>query len=216
VVYLKKKAKIKKYSTEWYLNLFDKFNNDTKQRNKYSDLYNEIYKHYEPKIRNNEISVTKEKIILEAEAGKYKGFATNFNMQLVIIPFTAMLTGLTQFIGSAVQAKYSAAMSLVVSSLMFVYIIREILKDNSNEKELICNICLKVLDDVERELKDKTERVVQNDEVAAYVQSEKEKTKPHISDGNININISLQDVVSVAHGIFRGVKVVRKVFWKNK
>jgi hypothetical protein len=213
---LKKKAKIKKYSTEWYLNLFDKFTNDTKQRNKYSDLYDEIYKHYEPKIRNNEISATKERIILEAEAGKYKGFATNFNMQLVIIPFTAMLTGLTQFIGSAVQAKYSAAVSLVVSSLMFVYIIREILKDNSNEKELICNICLKVLDDIEKELKGESERVIKNDEVAAIVQSEEEEVKQHISEGNFNINISLQDVASVTYGIFRGVRHIRKMFWKNK
>jgi hypothetical protein len=207
---LKRGKKIKKSSTEWYLNLFHSFSEDTESRKICSDIYDEAYSYYEPKIRNKEISIEKERVALESKAGKYKGFVTNFNMQLMIIPFASVLTALIQFIGTTVQAKYSALVSLVFSSLTFIYLIREISKDNSNQKELVYNICLKVLEDIEKQIKSENERLVANGEVAAAIQKLDENLNKRISD--LAAGISISDAFTTANSVFTAIKFVRSVF----
>jgi hypothetical protein len=218
---MKSSGKAEKYSKDWHVSIFKNYIVESNLRETYSDLYDEIYKYYKPKIEKQEIDITKERIFLEAKAGKYKGFASNFNMQLVIVLFTMLLTSFMQFTGSTVLNKYSGVVGFMISSLMFLYIFRDIFKENSNEKEVICNISLKVLEQIEKETISINKKVTIKDEVAATVhevEQPKNQVKPisHQTNGNWNVEINMPSIIDAMASIYKVGKFVRKTFRKKK
>jgi hypothetical protein len=112
--------------------------------------------------------------------------------------------------------KYKAVIYIGSALGIFIMIARELGKDTIKDKnkDVMYNICLKVLDDIENEVKVEAEAMILNDEIAATVTGN-EKHKQYISEGNFNISIGLPDVVSVAHGVLRGVRFVGEIFKKK-
>lgn len=185
-----KKKKYKKFSSEWYLQLFRQFTEDKISRSTIKTVYDEIYNYYKIKIREGNFDITNERILLEKKAGKHKGFATNVNMNLMIVPLTILITSGIQLFSSSVQAKYSAAIGFMFACLTFTYLIHEIDKDNTSEKEFIYHISLKVLDELEKNSTKNSKIDKANLEVAAPADKERTFQSSPINDSHITINFN--------------------------
>lgn len=131
-----RRRKVKKYTKEWYTNLFLDFTQDTNSREDIKGIYKDIYDYYKEKINTDRDFIKIERLTLEKKAGIYKSFGSNFSAQLILIPFGILLTSLFQIINPG-QTKTGAIISFILSCFLFAYMIHEDEKNNTAEKELI-------------------------------------------------------------------------------
>jgi hypothetical protein len=214
-----KKKKVRKYTFESYSQIFDEFSREEESRTINKKLYDKIYDYYDERLRIGSLDIKNERITIERKLGKYKGFGTSLNAQLLIVPFASMLAILIQLASDNVPAKYSTIISFLVLVCAFMYMLRDIERDKVTEKEVVFNICLIVLDDLEDE-NDLSNGNLAKHEAATTVQEEqlKEQVK-HISNqnnGNWNITISETTILAMAKGIYRTSKFVGRLFKKKK
>jgi hypothetical protein len=171
----------KNNSSNIYINKFNKFINNSSENKEFielSELYTEVKKHYDNKLKDKdsikrEEFIKIEKIRLENNIGRHYG-----------VTFLAL--------GYASTAKRKEASML--------------------------NICIKVLDDIEKEMTSGISNLCDKEIAATFEELPKEQVK-HISNqsnGNWSITISETNLFEMAKGTYKAVKFIGKLFKKKK
>jgi len=169
------KKKNRKDTYQSYLEEFIEFKNNNNKENEYksiSKLYNEINMYYTNRIKNGQLDIKVEKLLLERRIGKYNGQGFNSSISfllggaLLAIPImnqalteaiSEMLKGLSMklncgFLSELSNFKYGISVFIIVVILCFL--VKDIGKDMTEDKNyaVMLNICLKVLEDIEKDL----------------------------------------------------------------
>lgn len=239
--WIKKKEKIKEINIfKECSKAFEKetsMDTDDKKYQEARELYSEIRKYYLAKYKKDEYYLKVEKVRLEQQLGKYTSDIVNHNINLYIGIFSALVALLMESIGIFDVIKISAFSDDINSSLnnllkvvtflvILFSLIYSITSDKTtksqNEKVILGNIKLKVLEDIEKENELKSKKAVAYNDVAATVQNDenqpKELLKPNSNqaNGNWNVEFHIPSVIETVIGIYGVSNLFKKIFGKKK
>jgi hypothetical protein len=213
VIFLSRKKKKRENLYEKYrLEFNDYINSQSKQTEyeQYNRIYDEIKKCYREKINSKEIDIKIERIQLEDNLGRYIGEFPKFGANYIIALTCALLPVYLQVSG-IFDPKINKVLMILVIFGFLAFGIRSIAKsvDKDKPKGVVYNISLKVLDDLEAELKEEIEK--------AYIEAERlEKLELNNKTHLLN-DIILSSIVEVAaSSMFKKDGLLRKMFRKQR
>lgn len=206
------KKKRKNIFDEYRFEFHNYINSETKKSeyDEYARLYSEINEYYRNKINAKEIDIKIERIQLEDNLGKYLGELPKFGANYIIALTCALLPMYLQVAGLFDPKTNKLLTALIVIGLI-VFGVRSMAKsiDKDKPKDVIYNISLKVLDDIEKELKVESEK--------AYREAAISYTLEQHSKTNLLNDIILPSIIEVAaSSMVKRDGILRKIFRKQK
>jgi hypothetical protein len=175
----------------------------------YSRLYKEIRKYYMEKINCGEIEIAVERIQLEDDLGKYNVempvFAANYMITLVcaLLPVYLQVAGIF-------EPNTNRLLTGIIVIGLIAYAARCMAKivDKDKPKYIILNICLRVIEDIEIEMKEETQKRLVEDKTIY-----KSEDKSNINLFNDIVIPSLVEVAAIS--IFKRDGLLRRIFRKK-
>lgn len=207
-----------------YNNLSDLLEEHMKADQEYDyfkKLYSQIKEQYLEKLNDENFNIEVEKTRLESKAGKMVGNLTLITINIGILAIIILAAGLIQT-SSSMDSIYKvliAALSIlaVAGSIYFTVL----LDRKSRDLEYLSHLCLKVLDDIEKDQnKKKLETNTTAEEVASTTEDQKENSQiRHLSNsnnGNWSVYVSSTSFVDIVKGTYKAVKYLKRLIQKKK
>lgn len=138
-----------------YLVEFSNFKDSIDRENEYKSmvkLYEETYNFYIRKIKEDNLNINAEKLLLERRIGKYNSEKSKANINIIVGVFCALVPIYIQgFID--LNQKYKALITMGAVIVTYISFMRDFGKDiiNDKNKDVMYNVCLKTLNDIEKE-----------------------------------------------------------------
>ncbi|WP_139904797.1 hypothetical protein [Clostridium thermarum] len=187
----------------------------------FKKLYTQIKEQYLEKLKDENFSIEVERARLKSKAEKMVGNSTLITINIGILAIIILAAGLMQAFSSmdSIYKVVIAAFSIlaVAGSIYFT-----VLHDKkSRELEYLCHLCLKVLDDVEKEQnKIAVQTNTTAEEVASTTEEHNENSQfRHLSNsnnGNWSVYVSSTSLVDIVKGTYKAVKYLKRLIQKKK
>lgn len=202
-----------------YFEEFLRFKDSKDRENEYeamSMLYTQVYEFYKYKIKYQQLDIISEKLVLERRSGRYTSEKSKNNLTILIGMALALVPIYIQGF-SELNVRYKAIISIVSVIGIFSMVVKDISKEIIRDKnrDAMFNVCLKVLDDIEKEMEAEAKLLMTNEVAATVQQEEKLKHMSQQANGNWNVEISVPSIINTIESVYKVGKFVRKVFRKG-
>lgn len=214
-----RKSKEVKYNTKECTDIFQKYIEDEENYKHYEDLYKEIRETYEDKIKKKQIDINVERVRLKTHTGKYNTFIKSFHGNIIILAMSTLINSI--IVGYSVSDYSSISKFLIIFGcgiLFCSFLIFTIYKTVNNDDGFVKDLCLQVLDDIEKELMLNNSTIASEEAAATTeVTYPKEQAKQHTNsnNGNWSVNISSTSFVDMVEGTYKAFKFISRLV-KNK
>ncbi|ERI90980.1 hypothetical protein HMPREF1982_03542 [Clostridiales bacterium oral taxon 876 str. F0540] len=210
---------IKKYN-ELYICNFDN-KNYTYYKDNLEDLIGDIKTKYNTKINQD-----KSKLITERNKMQHLYDNTYFfdgnNLFVGVISIVASFL-IGRYAQNGTETQIGGIVLFLEAILIGSIVIMVVTKRDMvsyTEKKAFYNLCLRILDDIEKEIEPKNQIRKENDEVSVGIETENQRklAKPSSgqTNGNWNVEINMLSLLDAVGAIYKVSKIAKKMFRKKK